>query len=67
VYRDMLQTGLGMADPEFCRILVTEVGDAIKRLQEMGLKFKSRVFATMAGEPECWRHEQYRRHSEGGY
>ena len=47
VYRDMLQTGLGMADPELCRIFVTEVGDAIKRLQEMGLKFKSKVFATM--------------------
>lgn len=47
VHRDMLQTGLGMADPELCRIFVTEVADAIKRLNEMGLKFKSKVLATM--------------------
>src|SRR6266568_91221 len=53
VYRDMLQTGLGMADPELCRIFVTEVGDAIKRLQEMGLKFKSKVFATMQANPNA--------------
>jgi succinate dehydrogenase/fumarate reductase flavoprotein subunit len=31
VYRDMLQTGLGMADPKLCRIFVDEVSDAIKR------------------------------------
>ena len=37
MHRDMLQTGLGMADPELCRIFVAEVGDAIKRLHEMGL------------------------------
>jgi len=50
VLRDMLQTGLGMADPELCRIFVTEVSDAIKRLHEMGLKFKSKVFATMPAD-----------------
>ena len=50
VHRDMLQTGLGMADPELCRIFVTEVSDAIKRLHEMGLKFKSKVFATMPAD-----------------
>jgi succinate dehydrogenase/fumarate reductase flavoprotein subunit len=47
VYRDMLQTGLGMADPVLCRTFVNEVADAIKRLHEMGLKFKSKVLATM--------------------
>jgi fumarate reductase (CoM/CoB) subunit A len=50
VHRDMLQTGLGMADPELCRIFVAEVGDAIKRLHEMGLKFKSKLFATMPAD-----------------
>jgi fumarate reductase (CoM/CoB) subunit A len=53
VYCDMLQTGLGMADPELCGIFVKEVGDAIRRLQEMGLKFKSRVFATMAADQKA--------------
>jgi succinate dehydrogenase/fumarate reductase flavoprotein subunit len=53
VYRDMLQTGLGMADPELCRIFVNEVADAIKRLQEMGLKFKSKVLATMPANPNA--------------
>jgi fumarate reductase (CoM/CoB) subunit A len=47
VHRDMLQAGLGMADPELCRIFVDEVSDAIKRLHNMGLRFKSRVVATM--------------------
>jgi hypothetical protein len=41
MHRDMLQTGLGMADPELCRIFVAEVGDALKRLHEMGLEFES--------------------------
>jgi len=50
VHRDMLQAGLGMADPELCRIWVDEVGPAIKRLEEMGLKFKSKFFATMPAD-----------------
>src|SRR3984893_7900409 len=53
VYRDMLQTGLGMADPELCHIFVTEVGHAIKRLHEMGLRFKSKVCATMEANPNA--------------
>jgi len=53
VHRDMLQTGLGMADPELCRIFVAEVGDAIKRLHEMGLKFKSKLFATMPADAKA--------------
>lgn len=47
VFRDMMQTGLGMADPKLCRIFVNEVGDAIKRLQQMGQRFRSKVLATM--------------------
>ena len=31
VYQDMLQTGLGMADPALCRIFVDEVAEALKR------------------------------------
>ena len=50
VHRDMLQVGLGMADPELCQIWVDEVGIAIKRLEEMGLKFKSKFFATMPAD-----------------
>jgi L-aspartate oxidase len=52
VYRDMIQTGLGMADPALCRIFVNEVGDAIKRLQQMGQQFKSKVLATMEANPQ---------------
>jgi L-aspartate oxidase len=47
VYRDMLQTGLGMADPKLCRIFVDEVSDAIKRLREMGMFFQSKMLAVM--------------------
>jgi fumarate reductase (CoM/CoB) subunit A len=47
VYDDMIQTGLGMADPALCRIFVNEVGEAIKRLQHMGQRFKSKILATM--------------------
>jgi len=47
VYRDMLQTGLGMADPKLCRIFVDEVSDAIKRLREMGMTFQSKMLAVM--------------------
>lgn len=53
VWRDMLQTGLGMADPELCNIFVHEVADALKRLQEMGMRFKSKVFATMEANPKA--------------
>ena len=53
VYRDMIQTGLGMADPALCRIFVNEVGDAIKRLQQMGQRFKSKVLATMEANPQA--------------
>jgi L-aspartate oxidase len=52
VYRDMIQTGLGMADPVLCRIFVNEVGDAVKRLQQMGQRFKSKVLATMEANPQ---------------
>lgn len=52
VYRDMMQTGLGMADPVLCRIFVNEVGDAVKRLQQMGQRFKSKVLATMEANPQ---------------
>jgi fumarate reductase (CoM/CoB) subunit A len=47
VYKDMLQTGLGMADPDLCRIFVDEVSEAIRRLGEMGMKFQSKLLATM--------------------
>jgi len=53
VYRDMLQTGLGMADPELCRVYVSEVSAAIKRLEEMGLKLKNQLFATMPANPNA--------------
>lgn len=47
VHRDMIQTGLGMADPKLCRIFVDEVSDALKRLRQMGMKFQSKVLAVM--------------------
>src|SRR5688572_14934053 len=47
VYKDMLQTGLGMADPKLCRIFVDEVADAIKRLRTMGMEFQSKMLAVM--------------------
>ena len=50
VYRDMLQAGLGMADPELCRIFVEEVTEAVKRLKSMGMKFGSGTLATMEGK-----------------
>lgn len=49
VYADMLQTGLGMADPELCRIFVDEIGEAIRRLRAMGMRFQNRMLATMEG------------------
>ncbi|MDH3658730.1 MAG: FAD-binding protein [Alphaproteobacteria bacterium] len=50
VHADMVQAGLGMADPELCRIFVDEVTDAIKRLKGMGMRFKSKMIATMEGK-----------------
>ena len=35
VYKDMLQTGLGMADPDLCRIFVDEVSEAAELLQSV--------------------------------
>ncbi|MEM7041914.1 MAG: FAD-binding protein [Pseudomonadota bacterium] len=49
VHADMVQAGLGMADPELCRIFVDEVPEAIKRLKGMGMRFKSKMIATMDG------------------
>jgi len=50
VHADMVQAGLGMADPELCRIFVDEVPDAIARLKSMGMRFKSKMIATMEGK-----------------
>ncbi|MGI9511047.1 MAG: FAD-binding protein, partial [Geminicoccaceae bacterium] len=50
VHADMVQAGLGMADPELCRIFVDEVPEAIKRLKGMGMRFKSKMIATMEGK-----------------
>ena len=47
VYADMIQAGLGMADPAICRIFVDEVSEAIGRLQDMGMRFQSKVIAMM--------------------
>jgi fumarate reductase (CoM/CoB) subunit A len=55
VLADMLQTGLGMADPSLCRVFVDEVGDALHRLEEMGMRFRSRVLATMGADPAAGR------------
>ena len=49
VYADMLQAGLGMADPDLCRIYVDEVPDALQRLRSMGMRFQNRMLATMEG------------------
>lgn len=46
-WQDMLQAGLGMADPELCQIFVDEVSEAIKRLRGMGMRFQSKMLATM--------------------
>lgn len=49
VHADMLQSGLGMADPQLCQIFVDEVSEAVKRLQSMGMRFQSKMLATMEG------------------
>jgi fumarate reductase (CoM/CoB) subunit A len=51
-YQDMLQAGLGMADPALCRIFVDEVTEAIRRLRQMGMRFQSKMLATMPATPE---------------
>lgn len=52
VCRDMIQAGLGMADPELCRIFTEEVSEAIKRLRQMGMHFQSKMLAVMPASPE---------------
>ncbi len=44
---DMIQAGLGAADAKLCGIFVDEVSEAIKRLRSMGLRFQSKMLATM--------------------
>ncbi|MBI1849658.1 MAG: FAD-binding protein [Planctomycetes bacterium] len=48
VHADMLQTGLGMADPVLCRVFVDEIGDTLRRLDDMGLRFRSKMLATLS-------------------
>lgn len=49
VFADMIQSGLGLADPDLCRIFVDEVSEAVSRLQTMGMQFESKMLATMEG------------------
>jgi len=44
---DMVQAGLGCADAKMCGIFVDEVTEAIKRLRGMGMRFQSKMLATM--------------------
>ncbi len=53
VYGDMIQSGLGMADPDLCRVFVDEVSDAVKRLRTMGMQFQSKMLATMEANPNA--------------
>jgi fumarate reductase (CoM/CoB) subunit A len=53
VLRDMVQAGLGMADPKLCRIFVDEVADAIKRLRQMGMAFQSKMLAVMPAQAKA--------------
>ena len=46
-WQDMQQAGLGTADAELCKIFVEEVSGAIKRLRSMGMRFQSKMLATM--------------------
>jgi len=55
VFGDMLQAGLGMADPALCRIFVDEVAEALSRLQEIGMRFQSKMLATMHANKEAGR------------
>ncbi len=38
-YRDMIETGGGLSDPELCRIIADEACDRIKELIDLGVKF----------------------------
>jgi L-aspartate oxidase len=49
---DMIQAGLGCADAKLCGIFVDEVTEAIKRLRGMGMKFQSKMLATMPASKE---------------
>jgi len=51
-WQDMCQIGLGTADAGLCRIFVDEVSDAIKRLRSMGMRFQSKMLATMPATKE---------------
>lgn len=51
-WADMVQAGLGTADAKLCRVFVDEVADAIKRLRGMGMKFQSKMLATMPASPD---------------
>jgi fumarate reductase (CoM/CoB) subunit A len=51
-WRDMCQAGLGTADARLCKIFVEEVTDAIKRLRSMGMRFQSKMLATMPATDE---------------
>ena len=53
VCADMIQAGLGMADPDLCRVFVSEVSDAVKRLRTMGMQFQSKMLATMEANPNA--------------
>jgi fumarate reductase (CoM/CoB) subunit A len=46
-WRDMCQAGLGTADAKLCQIFVEEVTDALGRLRSMGMRFQSKMLATM--------------------
>lgn len=51
-WQDMCQAGLGTADAELCRVFVDEVTEAIKRLRSMGMRFQSKMLATMPATKE---------------
>jgi fumarate reductase (CoM/CoB) subunit A len=51
-WQDMQQAGLGTADAALCKIFVEEVSDAIKRLRSMGMRFQSKMLATMPASPD---------------
>lgn len=51
-WQDMQQAGLGTADAKLCKIFVDEVSEAIKRLRSMGMRFQSKMLATMPASPE---------------
>jgi fumarate reductase (CoM/CoB) subunit A len=51
-WRDMCQAGLGTADARLCQIFVDEVTEAIKRLRTMGMRFQSKMLATMPASEE---------------